>query len=87
MWLKDNKNGPRANLSGANLDMSCLPLSCGGLKLKIDKKIACQLIYHVCSMVCDDPDVIAYQNSGMALANLMHRTDVPRLELKTLPNK
>lgn len=36
-----------ADLSGANIDFSCLPLWCGSLNMKIDKKIFCQLLYHV----------------------------------------
>ena len=73
-----------ANLSGAdlrsaNLDFSCLPLRCGGLRWKIDKRIAAQLTYHLCSMQCDDEEFIKIRNSILPFANQMHRTDVPRL--------
>jgi hypothetical protein len=36
-----------ADLCGANLDMSCWPLWCGGLGVKIDEKLKKQLMYHV----------------------------------------
>ena len=47
-----------ADLSRANLDYSCYPLWCGSLHLKADKRLACQLAYHLCSMQCDDADYI-----------------------------
>ncbi|HZK28548.1 MAG TPA: pentapeptide repeat-containing protein, partial [Thermoclostridium sp.] len=51
-------NLTEAGLTGANLDFSCYPLWCGGLKVKTDKRIACQLAYHLCSMQCDDPEYV-----------------------------
>ena len=36
-----------ANLYGANLDLSCLPLWCGGLDVQIDDRLARQLLYHL----------------------------------------
>jgi hypothetical protein len=68
-----------ADLSCANLDFSCWPLWCGSLGVKVDKKIAVQLLYHFCAVNCDDADVIAAQKAMYKLANEMHRTDVPRL--------
>jgi hypothetical protein len=66
-----NLNG--ANLDSANLDFSCLPLRCGGLKWHIDKRIACQLTYHLCSMQCDDEEFIRLRNLLLPFANQFHR--------------
>ena len=64
-----------ANLRGANLDYSCYPLWCGSLHLKADKRLACQLAYHLCSMQCDDADYIKMRNSILGFANQFHRAD------------
>ena len=64
-----------ADLSGANLDYSCYPLWCGSLHLKADKRLACQLAYHLCSMQCDDADYIKMRNSILGFANQFHRVD------------
>ena len=64
-----------ANLRGADLDFSCYPLSCGSLHLKADKRLACQLAYHLCSMQCDDADYIKMRNSILDFANQFHRVD------------
>jgi hypothetical protein len=63
----------RANLSGADLDFSCYPLWCGGLHVKTDKRLACQLAYHLCSMQCDDEEYIKMRNSILGFANQFHR--------------
>ena len=68
-----NLNG--ANLNGANLDYSCYPLSCGSLHPKADKRLACQLAYHLCSLQCDDADYIKVRNSILDFANQFHRVD------------
>jgi uncharacterized protein YjbI with pentapeptide repeats len=70
----------RADLSGADLrradlDFSCLPLRCDGLRWKIDKRIACQFAYHLCSMECDDKEFIEMRNSILNFANQFHRVD------------
>ena len=62
-----------ANLRGANLDYSCYPLWCGSLHLKADKRLACQLAYHLCSLQCDDADYIKMRNSILDFANQFHR--------------
>ena len=62
-----------ADLSGADLDFSCLPLRCGGLKWKIDKRLACQLAYHLCSMQCDDEEYMKMRDSILGFANQFHR--------------
>ena len=64
-----------ANLRGADLDYSCYPLWCGSLHLKVDKRLACQLAYHLCSMQCDDADYIKMRNSILGFANQFHRVD------------
>ncbi len=64
-----------ADLSGADLDFSCLPLWCGGLRLKVDKRLACQLAYHLCSMQCDDAEYLEMRNSILGFANQFHRAD------------
>ena len=63
----------RANLSGANLDFSGWPLWCGSFNVKIDKRIAAQLAYHFCRVICDDPEVQAAQKALWPLANQFHR--------------
>ena len=68
-------NLSRADLRGADLDFSCLPLWCGGLRLKVDKRLACQLAYHLCSMQCDDAEFVAMRNSILRFANQFHRAD------------
>lgn len=55
-WLKDDPDGERANLRGADLssadlssadlDFSCLPLWCGSLSAHFDDRQIIQLIYH-----------------------------------------
>ena len=62
-----------ADLRGANLDYSCYPLSCGSLHLKADKRLACQLAYHLCSLQCDDADYIKMRNSILDFANQFHK--------------
>lgn len=64
-----------ADLRGANLDYSCYPLWCGSLHFKADKRLACQLAYHLCSMQCDDADYIKMRNSILGFANQFHRVD------------
>ena len=64
-----------ADLSEADLDFSCLPLWCGGLQLKVDKRLACQLAYHLCSMQCDDAEYLKMRNSILGFANQFHRAD------------
>ena len=66
-----NLNG--ANLSCANLDHSCYPLSRNSLHIKADKRLACQIAYHLCSMQCDDADYIKMRNSILDFANQFHR--------------
>ena len=62
-----------SDLSGCDLDYSSLPLWCGSLDIKIDKRIAAQIAYHFCRMICDNPEVKQAQNAIMELANQFHR--------------
>lgn len=69
-----------ARLVGANLDHSCLPLWCGSLNIEIDKKIACQFLYHTLramQSVDDDDEIKAILNDPkvLASANQFHRVD------------
>ena len=64
-----------ANLKGADLDYSCYSLLCGSLHLKADKRLACQLAYHLCSMQCDDAEYIKMRNSILDFANQFHRVN------------
>lgn len=55
-WLRDEKDGKRADLTGANLtdanltcanlDFASLPLWCGSLNVKVDIRIGAQIAYH-----------------------------------------
>ena len=72
LWGADLRG---ADLRGADLDYSCCPLWCGSLHFKADKRLACQLAYHLCSMQCDDADYIKMRNSILGFANQFHRVD------------
>ena len=95
-WLNDEADGKRANLSranlrdtdlsradlrGADLDYSCWPLWCGSLNVKIDTRIATQLLYHLMRSVAVSPDVsdefkaALYTPALMTAANKFHRVD------------
>ena len=58
-----------ADLCGADLYNCCLPLWCGGLRIILDRRQMAQLIYHFCSMECEDSEVLALQKSLYAFAN------------------
>jgi hypothetical protein len=44
-----------SDLSGANLDFSSWPLWCGSKKVKVDARLAKQLVGHICVLNCNDP--------------------------------
>jgi hypothetical protein len=69
-----------ANLVNANLDYSSWPLWCGSLDVKVDKKIAVQLMYHACALDCSDPEYQEARTKVLDFANQIHRTDVKRLK-------
>ena len=67
-WINGEYGGARADL-----DFSCWPLWCGGLAVKVCKRIAVQLAYHFCKLDCDDPEYIAARNAILDFANQFHR--------------
>ena len=74
-----------ADLRDTNLDFSCLPLWCGGLRWKIDRNIFTQIVYHLCSMEVDDAECSAAQQALYALANsskVRERHNLPELSAK-----
>ena len=65
-----------ADLRGANVDFSSWPLWCGSLKgVKVDARIARQLAYHLCSVVCDDPEFTSIRDQILPFANKFHKVD------------
>ena len=68
-----------ADLSGAYLDYSCFSLWCGSLDVKIDKRIFCQLLYHIlrAGKSVKDEEVAAFlsDEKALALANKFHRIE------------
>ena len=88
LWLEDKEGGKRAILSHADLrnadlrsadlryadlDFSCWPLWCGSNKVKVDRKLALQLIAHICVLDCDDTEVKEVQKNLLPLAKQCHR--------------
>ena len=69
-----------ADLRGADIDYSCWPLWCGSLTVKIDARLAAQLMYHAMramQSVEGDADVAAVlaDENCIRLANRFHRAD------------
>lgn len=62
-----------ADIRGANIDYSCWPLWCGSLGIKVDRRIFCQLAYHICRVIVDDDDCKEAQLMLGRLANEFHR--------------
>lgn len=64
-----------ANLSYADIDYSCWPLWCGSRDVKVDKKIALQILAHFIVLDCDDQDIIELQSFILStgLPQLCHR--------------
>ena len=85
LYLNGDQSGECADLGGANLRDACLrganldyaswPLSCGSLDVIVDKRIFCQLAYHLCRVVVDDPECKAAQRALYPIANQFHRVD------------
>ena len=72
-----------ANLTGANLDFSVWPLWCGSLRAKICRRLFCQLAYHLCRVVIDDPECVEARKALIPLANEFHRVksgELPKIE-------
>ena len=85
-WLINKDDGEKADLrdadlQGADLDYSCLPLWCGGLKIHIDDRIAIQIIYHLLSLVSYSKHVspgikeLLLTKDIVELGNKFHRLD------------
>ena len=72
LWLED-EGGARADLRGADLDYSCLPLWCGSEGMIVDKRIAAQIAAHFCSLDCDDADYLAARAAILEFAKTSHR--------------
>ena len=64
-----------ANLWGAYVDYSCWPLWCGSLDVKVDRRIFCQLAYHLCRVIVDDDECNEAQLMLGRMANEFHRAD------------
>ena len=68
-----------ADLRNANLDFSCFSLWCGSLDIKIDKRIACQLLYHTLramqSLDDEEAKTILNDDKVLAFANQFHRVE------------
>jgi len=76
MWADlSGANLRNADLRGANIDFSCLPLWCGSLSMKIDVRIARQLVYHAFAQQCDDPEYLELRKLCADFANKFHRVE------------
>jgi hypothetical protein len=64
-----------ALLRNTDLDFSVMPLRCEGLGWNIDSRLAAQLAYHFCSMMCGDPEFIRIRNGMLDFANRFHRVE------------
>ena len=72
-WLENEPDGKGADLRGADLDFSCLPLWCGSKNMIVDRRIAAQIAAHFCTLDCDDPDYKAAREAILAFAKTSHR--------------
>ena len=85
LWIDSNSEyGNRANLyganlSGANLDYSCLPLWCGSLSANFDDRQIIQFVYHIVKSGLNSTNTSDEIKSELAklidLANKFHRVD------------
>ena len=91
MWLNNDNSGERADISGADisgadlrgvdLDFSCLPLWCGSLEAKFDKKHYIQFLYHTLKSL-ENNDLIEDEfkkelltEQNIKIANRFHRVE------------
>ena len=65
----------RADLTGVDLDFLPFLLWCGSLDIKVNEKIAWQLLYHFCRLDCDSKDYRAVKIMVAEYANRFHRVD------------
>ena len=72
-----------ADLRGANLDLSCLPLWCGSLAPRTDRRLRVQLCFHFLSWIKNagnaDADELEILEKLRNYANEFHKQDVERL--------
>jgi len=68
-----------ADLRGTDIDFTCWPLWCGSTNVTVDRRIAVQLAYHLCSLNCDDSEYATIRASLLPFACQIHRNDAPRL--------
>ena len=90
-WLNNEPGGERADLygadlRGADLDYSCLPLWCGSLLANMDNRQVKQLLSHTLSVVKHSNNVSALlkeqllTETNLSVANEFHRVgECPRL--------
>ena len=75
-----------SDLRGSNLDFSCWPLWCGGLNVKIDDRLAIQLLFHTVQnalyspYVSDDIKRVLGNKEVVDIANRFHREEKARIE-------
>ena len=75
-----------SDLSDSDLDFSCWPLWCGGLNVKIDDRLAIQLLFHTVQnalrspYVSDDIKRVLGNKEVVDIANRFHREEVARIE-------
>ena len=72
-----------ANLQHADLDFSCLPLWCGGLNIKADRRLVAQIAFHLAALdvsECKDAETIeamaTFRATPMATWFKQYRSDV-----------
>ena len=87
-WLNWEKGGLCADLQGADLhgadiDYACWPLWCGSFDVRVDRRIFCQLAYHLCRVIVDDDSCKEAQLMLGRLANEFHRVN----ECRRVPEK
>ena len=61
-----------ADLRYVNLDFSALPLWGGGVGMKIDFRLARQLVYHAFAQECKDPEYVRLRALVRDFANKYH---------------
>ena len=92
LWLDDEEGGERANLlganlSGADLDFSCLPLWCGSLHANFDDRQLCQITYHLVKAGLQSKNASEETKTELSklvdFANKFHRVrDCGRIEVE-----
>jgi hypothetical protein len=62
-----------ANLEGANIDFSSWPLWCGSNHVRVDARIAEQIVAHFCALDCDDEEYKTAREAVLPFARKSHR--------------